>query len=409
MTGSIRATPLGAAFDLLAAYEVPDGAFFEREGSGVATGSLAGALRIGPAPDLRSLAGEVTAALRGLGASDDVAPVAIGALPFAAGPASLFVPRRAVVRRDDGETWLIDLADPGEEPPSFRPERVIGDLPHEAFRPRQLSEEPPSEAYARAVADAVERIGSSDLEKVVLARTVRVDAGRRLDARRLLHRLRAVEPHCYTFAAPTDGGTLVGASPELLVSRRGDRVRSMPLAGTAPRSGDADEDRGNAEALVASAKDREEHAIVVDAVSEVLAGCCDELTFDDEPVLEPTANVWHLATRFEGALRDPSLTALDLVAELHPTPAVCGTPEALALASITELEGFDRGEYAGPVGWVDAHGDGDWAIALRCAALEGDRATLYAGAGIVAGSVPEQEVDETDRKFRAFLDSLRWG
>jgi isochorismate synthase len=286
---------------------------------------------------------------------------------------------------------------------------VFGDLPHEAFRPKQISEEPSSEAYARSVADAVERIGSGGLEKVVLARTVRVDAGRHLDARRLLHRLRAVEPHCYTFAAPTDAGTLVGASPELLLSRRGDRVRSTPLAGTAPRSGDPDEDRANAQALVASAKDREEHAIVVDAVAEVLGGLCDELSFDAEPVLEPTANVWHLATRFEGVLRDPSVTALDLVAELHPTPAVCGTPEALALASITELEGFDRGEYAGPVGWVDARGDGDWAIALRCAVLEGDRATLYAGAGIVAGSDPASEVDETDRKFRAFLDSLRWG
>jgi isochorismate synthase len=186
-------------------------------------------------------------------------------------------------------------------------------------------------------------------------------------------------------------------------------VRSTPLAGTAPRSGDPDEDRANAQALVASAKDREEHAIVVDAVAEVLGGLCDELSFDAEPVLEPTANVWHLATRFEGVLRDPSVTALDLVAELHPTPAVCGTPEALALASITELEGFDRGEYAGPVGWVDARGDGDWAIALRCAVLEGDRATVYAGAGIVAGSDPASEVDETDRKFRAFLDSLRWG
>jgi isochorismate synthase len=409
MTGAIRATPLGAAFDLLAAYEAPDGAFFEREGSGVGAGSLSDALRIGPAPDLRSHSREVSATLRGLEASDRVAPVAIGALPFAGGPSSLLVPRRAVVRRDDWETWLVDIADPGDEPAPFRPERVIGDLPREAFRPKQLDEVPPSEAYARAVADAVERIGSGDLEKVVLARTVRVDAGRHLDARRLLHRLRAVEPHCYTFAAPTDSGTLVGASPELLLSRRGHRVRSTPLAGTAPRSGDPDEDRANAEALVASAKDREEHAIVVDAVAEVLGGLCGELSFDAEPVLEPTANVWHLATRFEGVLRDPSVTALDLVAELHPTPAVCGTPEALALASITELEGFDRGEYAGPVGWVDAHGDGDWAIALRCAALDGEQATLYAGAGIVARSEPEKELEETDRKFRAFLDSLRWG
>jgi len=263
-----------------------------------------------------------------------------------------------------------------------------------------------------------------------------VNAGRELDARRLLHRLRAVEPHCYAFAAPTRQGppgsvagentevlarsreptrggartrSLVGASPELLVSRRGDRVRSMPLAGTATRAGDPDADVANAEALAASGKDREEHAFVVAAVADVLGGFCDDLTFDAEPVLEPTANVWHLATRFEGTLRDRSVTALDLVAELHPTPAVCGTPEMAARSYIALTEGFDRGAYAGPVGWVDARGDGDWAIALRCAELDGTRATLYAGAGIVGGSDPASELDETDRKFRAFLDSLRWG
>jgi isochorismate synthase len=298
----------------------------------------------------------------------------------------------------------------------------------------QLTEEPPAPVYAEAVRAAVDLIDSGALEKVVLARTLSVDAGRELDARRLLHRLRAIEPHCYTFAAPTRHGPpsrhagaetevparsperspirirpLVGASPELLVSRRRDRVRSMPLAGTAPRAGDPDEDLANAEALAASAKDREEHAIVVAAVAEVLGGFCDDLTFDAEPVLEPTANVWHLATRFEGKLRDLSVTSLDLVAALHPTPAVCGTPETAARSCIERSETFDRGAYAGPVGWVDARGDGDWAIALRCAELEGARATLFAGAGIVAGSDPASELDETDRKFRAFLDSLRWG
>ena len=409
MSAEVRATPLGAAFDLLAAYEAPNGCFVEREGLGVATASLDHALELGPAPDLRTLARDVSAALRVMGASSPVAPVAVGALPFTAGPASMFVPRRSVVRRDDGETWLVDLVEAGQEPPSFRPVRVIGDLPHEAFRPVQLTEEPSATTFADAVRAAVGSIDAGDLEKVVLARTLRVDAGRALDASRLLHRLRAVEPHCYTFAAPTAAGTLVGTSPELLVSRRGDRVRSTPLAGTAPRSGDPDEDLANAEALAASAKDRIEHTIVVAAVAEVLGERCDELAFDAEPVLEPTANVWHLATRFEGVLRDPTVTALDLVAELHPTPAVCGTPRAAALARIDELEPFDRGAYAGPVGWVDARGDGDWAIALRCAALAGDTATLYAGAGIVTGSDPSREVDETDRKFRAFLDSLRWG
>jgi isochorismate synthase len=405
----VRATPLGPAFDLLAAYAAPDGFFFEWEGLGVAASDAAGALAIGPASDLRALAREASSALRDVGASSTVAPVAVGAVPFAPGAASVFVPLRAVARRDDGETWLLDLVEPDEEAAPFRPERVIGDLPHEAFRPKQLREEPTTEAYADAVRAAVERIHAGPLEKVVLARTLRVDAGRELDARRLLHRLRAVEPHCFTFAAPTAAGTLVGASPELLVSRRGARVLSTPLAGTAPRSGDPDEDLMNAEALAASEKNREEHAIVVEAVADVLGGFCDELSFDAEPALEPTANVWHLKTRFEGVLRDPSVTALDLVAELHPTPAVCGTPPAFARATIAELEGFDRGAYAGPVGWVDAHGDGDWAIALRCAALDGEHATLYAGAGIVAGSDPAAEIDETDRKFRAFLDSLRWG
>jgi isochorismate synthase len=413
-----RITPLGPAFDLLAAYDAAAGFHFEREGLGVSASLDGPARTIGPCPDLRALAGAVSDVLRampgvggrGHGPGTSL-PVAVGALPFRGAANSLWLPERAVRRTEGGETWLLEPFARGDgSGPAFRPERVIGDLPHEAFRPVQLTEAPPAAAgYADAVAEAVGRIERGGLDKVVLARTLRVDAGRTLDARRLLHRLRAVEPHCYTFAAPDGSGTLVGASPELLCSRRGSLVRSMPLAGTAPRSGDPDEDRANGAALAASAKDREEHAIVVDAVAEVLGGLCDGLRWDPEPVLEPTANVWHLATRFEGHLRDPDLTALDVVAELHPTPAVCGTPARAAAATIAELEPFDRGAYAGPVGWVDARGDGDWAIALRCAALRGERATLYAGAGIVAGSEPAAEVEETERKFRAFLDSLRWG
>jgi isochorismate synthase len=230
-----------------------------------------------------------------------------------------------------------------------------------------------------------------------------------VDPRLLAHRLRAVDPDAYTFAAPTERGVIVGASPELLVSRHGSEVRSNPLAGSAPRSGDPDEDRANAEALVASAKDREEHAIVVDAVAETLRAFCGELTWDTEPVLRETPNVWHLSTRFRGVLRDPAVSALDLVAALHPTPAVAGEPKVIALDTIAELEPFDRDRNAGPVGWVDGDGDGEWAIALRCAELRGDRAVLYAGAGIVAGSDPGGELDETERKFRAFLDALRWG
>ena len=144
-------------------------------------------------------------------------------------------------------------------------------------------------------------------------------------------------------------------------------------------------------------------------VGLVLGAFCDRLDHPEEPELLGTANVWHLGTPFHGRLRDPARSVLNLVAELHPTPAVCGAPRDGARKVLGELETLDRGCYAGPVGWVDAHGDGEWAIGLRCAEIAGSTARLFAVAGIVAGSVSELELDETERKFRALLDSLRWG
>ena len=397
------AEPLGGSFDLLAAYRSP-GVFFERRGEGVAGVIRVGTATVDPDPS------DVVEILRRVEMSGAAAPVAVGALGFDAsvghGPT---IPSRVVRRASDGKTWRIDAGPPGieDDAPAF--ERVTGSSPHEAFTGLQVREAPPAATYADAVSAAVARIRAGDLRKVVLARTVEVDAGRDLDARLLAHRLRAVDPDAYTFAMPTNDGAIVGASPELLVSRHGREVRSNPLAGSAARSGDPEEDRANADALASSAKDREEHVIVVEAVAETLRPLCDELTWDPEPVLRETPNVWHLSTSFRGILRDPAPTAVDLVAALHPTPAIAGTPTDAALAAIDELEPFDRGRYAGPVGWVDADGDGEWAIALRCAELRGDRATLFAGAGIVADSDPAIELDETERKFRAFLDALRWG
>jgi isochorismate synthase len=399
------ADPLGDAFDLIAAYRRA-GVLFERRGRGVAGSLGVPSMTLGPA--------NVVEILRTLATRrHPVAPVALGAMAFDRAGRQLHqvvIPRRAVRRTHGDRTWRIDTDVPGiaaGQAPPFEP--VAIGSPHDRFRPIQLTEVPPAEEYARAVAEAVGRIRSGRLRKVVLARTVEVDAGRDLDPRLLAHRLRAVDPDAYTFAMPTNDGVIVGASPELLVSRHGREVRSNPLAGSAARSGDPDEDRSNAEALASSAKDREEHAIVVEAVAETLRPFCDELMWDPEPVLRDTPNVWHLSTSFRGVLRDPAPTALDLVEALHPTPAIAGTPTDAALAAIGELEPFDRGRYAGPVGWVDADGDGEWAIALRCAELRGDRATLYAGAGIVDGSDPDLELDETERKFRAFLDALRWG
>ena len=412
----VRAERRGSAFDLLAGYRAPAGFFMQQESRGVASSdAAAGEVSVGASTraDLRRLSIAAMTSLRESSTSVAIGvgvPLATGVIPFEpTSPASLRIPWAVVRRDDDVATWAIHIGEESDGPEPIDPERVVGSAPHDAFRPVQLREEPSAEDYASMVSEAVGAIRSGTLEKIVLARTLAVDAGRQLDARRLVHRLRALEPHCYTFAVPAAGGTLVGASPELLLERRGAVVRSNPLAGSAPRSGDPDEDRASAQALEGSGKDREEHAFVVAAVAEILGDLCDDLAYDREPVLLATANVWHLSTRFRGTLRDPNLSALDVVAELHPTPAVCGTPTGAARAAIAAAEPFDRGPYAGPVGWVDANGDGVWAIALRCAELAGARARLFAGAGIVAGSEPAREVEETDRKFRAFLDSLRWG
>jgi isochorismate synthase len=239
-----------------------------------------------------------------------------------------------------------------------------------------------------------------------------VDAERYLDVKQLVWRLRAVDADCYAFAVPVTGGmpgaTLVGASPELLIRRHGDVVEATPLAGSAQRFGDPARDRAAADALFRSYKDREEHAVVVDDVARILGAFCDELDHPHEPELLGTANVWHLATPFRGRLHG-SPGVLELVAALHPTAAVAGMPRDLAIDALSELEPIDRGGYAGPLGWVDANGDGEFAIALRCAEVTGKTARLFAGAGIVADSVPEAELDETERKFRALLDALRWG
>ena len=415
-----RRQRLGPAFDLLATYRPGPGFFIEREGLGVASVGVARGIGATGGPGRMS---RLADAVRGtLGAvtcdGDGPAPVAVGAIPFdEQAPAMLVVPERATMRASVGETWQVDVVVEGlphiDEPRERWAGRTLPFGPFEDVQPV-----PRPDAYAAGVERIRQEIAAGLARKVVLARTLLVRADRELDPKQLLWRLRAVDPDCYSFAAPTfterggellRSGTLVGASPELLISRRGRRVRAEPLAGSAPRFGDPAQDRASAESLQTSVKDREEHAAVADYVAEALWPLCERLDFPSEPGLLGTANVWHLSTPFAGRLKSPEGSVLDLLSALHPTPAVCGTPTTTARLLIQELEPFHRGCYAGPVGWIDANGDGDWAIALRCAELAGGVARLYAGAGIVADSVPEAELDETERKFRAFLDSLRWG
>lgn len=320
------------------------------------------------------------------------APIVVGALPFdLTKPAALIRPQ------------TVQFHD------------ALPDWPLRALPEVQIAETLPAPEEHRArIAAAVDRLRdpSSGLHKVVLARALRLTADGPLDARTVLHRLIGADPAANGYladltAAGCSGAVLVGASPELLVARRGEQVVCAPFAGSAPRSPDPAADEANGAALAASAKDRHEHQLVVDAIREALQPLCEDLDVAAEPQLRKTDAVWHLATHITGRLREKSTTALELAIALHPTPAVGGVPKTDAAAMIAELEG-DRGFYAGAVGWCDQRGDGRWVVSIRCAQLSADRRTAdaYSGGGIVAESDPDDEVAETTTKFTTILSAL---
>lgn len=263
---------------------------------------------------------------------------------------------------------------------------------------------PSPEGYADAVRAAVRHIRAGTLDKVVLARALDVRGDRAVDIRATLRVLAARDPHGFVFGTPSPAGrVLLGASPETLLVRHGAYVMSQPMAGSRPRGADPAEDERNAAALLASAKDRHEHHLVVDAVRAALAPYCVGPLPSCPPALARTATLWHLASTITGELVSDRLSALDLACRLHPTPAVCGTPVGVAREVIRELEPFDRGLYTGLVGWCDAAGNGEWAVTIRCAEVGAHRMRLFAGAGVVADSCPATETLETEAKFGTFL------
>ena len=328
-------------------------------------------------------------------------PVVFGSIAFdpVAGT-SVFVVPEVVAGRRGGVGWITAI---GTAP--LLPERVPrGNGPTPRLRYADGALDPAS--WCAAVADAVGRIDAGELAKVVLARDLLASSDVPLEPRRILRRLADRFPGCWTFAV--DG--LLGATPELLLRRTGRRLSARVLAGTAPRGAGAEDER-LALSLLTSAKDRAEHALAVDSLLRALEPYCDGLDAPVQPQLLTLANVRHLATDVVGTQaalgRAAGAGLLELVGAVHPTAAVCGTPTPDAAALITELEGMDRGRYAGPVGWLDARGDGEFGLALRCAELIGDDgARLFAGCGIVAGSDPAAELAETQSKFAAFQDAL---
>jgi menaquinone-specific isochorismate synthase len=332
-------------------------------------------------------------------------PVVFGSIAFdpAAGT-SVFVVPEVVVGRRDGQTWVTVTGELGEDQAVVEtsPTEAATSIGRLAYADGALD----PVTWCGAVASAVQRIDAGELDKVVLARDLLVTADRPLDPRRLLLRLAERFPDTWTFAV--DG--LLGATPELLLRRTGRLLESRVLAGTAPRGAGADDDR-LAAGLESSAKDHAEHAYAVDSLADALRPYCDELVVPAQPAVLTLPNVRHLASDVHGRQRDGDTTGLlELVGAVHPTAAVCGSPTPQAARVIRELEGMDRGRYAGPVGWLDARGDGEFGLALRCAELTGAdggrQARLFAGGGIVSGSDPIDELAETQAKLAAFQAAL---
>ena len=336
--------------------------------------------------------------------------VAFGAFAFADDSAStsvLVVPELVLGRRD-GRAWITRIAlatgdseaadvaaSAALEIPEPAPKRRV---PRVAFTPGAV----PPEQYETAVAEAVRRIDDGKLEKVVLARQLIGELHEEDGLRAVLRRLAEDYPDTWVYAV--DG--LIGASPETLVRVDHGTVSARVLAGTTSRGAGDASDREHAAALASSAKDLAEHALAVASAVQRLAPHTARLDASPEPFTLRLPNLWHLATDLKGTLGDGS-SSLDLVQAVHPTAAVAGTPRRVALRTLAELEGFDRGRYAGPVGWIDGDGDGEWAIALRCAQVDPDgTVAAYAGCGIVHDSVPADELAETVMKFRPIVEAF---
>ena len=419
--------------ELFAASDEYERFYWERPDCGEAVLGLGAVARIegrgaSPFGDAAGGLGEIRARLRTQGEAPPWAgPLLVGGFAFDSGvplsgrwagfpSAELVLPERLLTSRG-GETWCC-RAGLGSAPSGSvstggceldaalhsSAREVVADDSPPAFH---ASADRPLAAYRGLVEEALGAIREGDLEKVVVARSCTVIGSRPFETLGVLRSLRALHPSCTIFALARGPVTFLGATPERLVRLEKGRVHADAVAGTAPRGRTPQQDRCLARELVESKKDQEEHAVVVRCVLEALARHCGSLLAPESPGLLQTDGIQHLHTPIEGRLRDPSnTTVLDLVGDLHPTPAVGGAPRETALAWLRSHEGLDRGWYTGSLGWLDLEGDGEFTVALRSLLLRGSEATLFAGAGIVAGSDPDAELLETRLKLRTALGAL---
>jgi isochorismate synthase len=266
--------------------------------------------------------------------------------------------------------------------------------------------QPTQTEYEQAVSGALDRFADKNLDKVVLGKQLHLSLSQAVEPAAILQNLLAHNQRGYPFSLPLREGVLLGVSPELLIRKSGDQLSTNPLAGSVKRHGQAKQEEWQALALLHSEKDRREHQLVVDDIARVLAPLCDDLCVPDVPSILKTDSMLHLSSEIAGVAKDKTLSSLHVAMALHPTPAVCGYPTELARAFIAEQEKADRGYFAGLVGWCDEEGNGEWYIAIRCGLVNNDKVTLFAGAGVVAGSDPQMEWQETDAKLSTMLKAL---
>lgn len=317
-----------------------------------------------------------------------VNPILVGAIPFdTCQPSSLFIPIEwQLFSRQEKQRTARYFTD--HQPVTVAARKAI----------------PEQDAFEAMVARAAMLTATPDVDKVVLSRLIDITTDVAVDSGALLERLVAQNPVSYNFHVPlADGGVLLGASPELLLRKEGERFSSLPLAGSARRQPDDVLDREAGNRLLASQKDRHEHELVTQAMKQILRDRSTELQLPSSPQLITTPTLWHLGTPFEGKA-NAGENALTLACLLHPTPALSGFPHQVAKKLIAELEPFDRELFGGIVGWCDAEGNGEWVVTIRCAKLRGNQVRLFAGAGIVPASSPVGEWRETGVKLSTMLN-----
>lgn len=315
-------------------------------------------------------------------------PIIVGAIPFdPSEPSALFIPTSY---RSIDEEEILSAVDARTQ---------IG-------QPLRSTPVPGHDKFISMVSEAVDEIKAGNLNKTVLSRLIDITTKHRVDSKALLAKLIKSNPDGYSFHVPLpDGGELIGSSPELLLSKRGSSFISQPLAGSAKRNPEHDQEV--AQKLFESAKDRHEHKLVVDSVKKTLSPRCDKLDVPEAPSCITTPTLWHLATTVSGSVAEPEReNSLSLACLLHPTPALSGFPHKTARDLLQRLEPFNRDYFGGIVGYSDSNGDGTWAIAIRCGKVLGDQVRIFAGAGIVSSSSPESEWRETQVKLTTMLQAL---